>query len=102
LSQELQVIAKEGDPFYWSRYSSSASNRKFATTSKGYYVLGPKIMMRGDIICVLFGGKTPFCLRQQDDHYLLVGECYVHGLMNGEAMDMMDRGEVRKKMFKIR
>ena len=58
-------------------------------------------MKPGDIICVLFGGKMPFCLRPWGDCYLLVGECYVHGLMNGEAMKMMDRTELVEKVFEI-
>lgn len=60
--------------------------RAFAKTAKGYFVLGPKVMEVGDIVCVLFGGKTPFGLRPwADGQYLLVGEAYVHGLMKGEA-----------------
>jgi hypothetical protein len=34
----------------------------------------------------LVGGKMPFCLRPWGDQFLLVGECYVHGLMTGEAI----------------
>jgi hypothetical protein len=33
--------------------------------------------------------------------YLLVGECYVHGLMKGEAMDMLAQNELYKKGFDI-
>lgn len=29
---------------------------------------------------------TPFVINRDGDHYLLVGECYVLGLMDGEAM----------------
>ena len=73
----------------------------FARTEKGYYVLGPKVTQPGDIVCVLFGGKLPFCLRPLGDRYLLVGECYVHGLMNGEAMEMMERGNLAEGVFEI-
>ena len=38
LSSELQVLAKKGDLFHWSRSTSSASNRRFARTAKGYYM----------------------------------------------------------------
>ena len=86
----------------WSRAANGASkNRKFARTKMGYYVLGPKVMEEGDIVCVLFGGKMPFCLRPWSDQYLLVGECYVHGFMDGEAMEMMRRGEVLEKKFEL-
>jgi hypothetical protein len=55
--------------------------------------------MTGDIVCVLFGGKTPCCLRQADDRYILVGECYVHGLVNGEAIQFMDKGALNEKVL---
>ncbi|KAI1359640.1 heterokaryon incompatibility protein-domain-containing protein [Xylaria arbuscula] len=86
----------------WSRWATSASEgRIFAETENGYYVLGPAVVEAGDIVCVLFGSKVPFCLRPVDEYYLLVGECYVHGLMKGEAMDSLSRGEGSEKRFDI-
>ena len=102
LHQVAEKAAGEQKGEDWSRAANGASkNRKFARTEKGYYVLGPKVMEEGDIICVLFGGKLPFCLRPWRDQYLLVGECYVHGLMDGEAMVMMSRGDLSEKTFEI-
>lgn len=86
----------------WSRWATSASEgRIFARTRGGYYVLGPAAAEMGDVVCVLFGSKVPFCLRPIGKHYLLVGECYVHGLMKGEAMDMLAHNELREKAFDI-
>lgn len=87
VSQELWDVVAEQGPGKWSQAANGASsNRAFARTAKGYYVLGPKVMEVGDVVCVLFGGKMPFCLRPWGEgQYLLVGECYVHGLMKGEA-----------------
>ena len=36
---------------------------------------------------ILYGWKTPFVLRPVSEGYLLIGECYVHGLMHGEAIE---------------
>lgn len=86
----------------WSRWAASVvDGRRFAKTRSGYYVLGPVALEIGDVVCVLFGCKVPFCLRPMDGRYLLVGECYAHGLMKGEAMDMLSRGEVHQKTFDI-
>ena len=87
----------------WSRCAGGATeNRVFARTRKGYYVLGPKTTEPGDIVCVLYGGKLPFILRPWgESHYLLVGECYVHGLMHGEAMGMSKADEAVEKVFDI-
>lgn len=86
----------------WSRSANGVSkNRVFARTENGYYVLGPKVMEKRDIVCVLFGGKMPFCLRLWGDRHLLVGECYAHGLMNGEAIGPMDRQALKEKRFEL-
>uniref|UniRef100_L2FP84 Het domain-containing protein n=1 Tax=Colletotrichum fructicola (strain Nara gc5) TaxID=1213859 RepID=L2FP84_COLFN len=92
---KLQEWTSGGDAAKWARAANGAScNRKFARTRNGYYVLGPRVMKPGDVICVLLGGKMPFCLRPWGkNNYLLVGECYVHGIMNGEIIDGAKNGE---------
>ena len=42
----------------------------------------------GDKLCVIYGLPVPFVIRPDGDEYLLVGECYVQGVMDGEVMDM--------------
>ena len=34
------------------------------------------------------GADVPYILRACEDGYDLVGECYVQGIMDGEAMEM--------------
>lgn len=96
-------LERESDHDKWSRWAVSASEgRSFARTERGYYVLGPGALEAGDVVCVLFGGKVPFCLRPTSGgRYLLVGECYVHGLMTGEAMGMLGSGELCEKTFEV-
>ncbi|KND94197.1 Heterokaryon incompatibility protein 6, OR allele, partial [Tolypocladium ophioglossoides CBS 100239] len=91
------AAARAGDPFKWSREATLVSRyRRFGVTQRAvYYVMGPDRMDEGDAVVVLHGGRTPFVLRRQDggDWWVLVGECYVHGIMNGEALQMPDRQE---------
>ncbi len=96
-----EVDECERDGKNWSRWAVSVSEgRCFARTAKGYYVLGPAALEAGDVVCVLFGAKVPFCLRPiGGGRYLLVGECYVHGLMKGEAMGMLERDELHENVF---
>ncbi|RYP09262.1 hypothetical protein DL764_001389 [Monosporascus ibericus] len=104
ISPELRRLADKGDAQKWSRAATGASsNRRFARTTKGYYVMGPQAMEKGDIVCVLFGGKMPFCLRPclGSRYYLLVGECYVHGFMNGEAIAMLEKGVGCEDIFEV-
>ena len=49
--------------------------------------LGPSNMQPGDLICVFLGGPVPWVIRQDGEEYVLIGECYVYGLMDGEVMD---------------
>ncbi|KAI1736457.1 hypothetical protein F4680DRAFT_432206 [Xylaria scruposa] len=50
----------------------------------------PRGTQKGDFVCILFGCSVPLVLRQigsgDGGQYTLIGECYVHGKMDGEAM----------------
>jgi hypothetical protein len=86
----------------WSRLGQGAyKGRVFARTRKGYFLVGPPVVEAGDVICVLLGGKLPFCLRPVGAHHMLVGECYVYGLMKGEAIEMVERNELTAKVFDL-
>lgn len=71
------------------------------TVTRGLYVLAPTAVKEGDVLCVLFGGATPYILRRHGSSWLLVGECYVHGMMFGEGIEMIERGEVEEMSFDI-
>jgi hypothetical protein len=100
ISPELRAIAAGGNPLQWSHEATLVTrHRRFAVTTKGYFVIGPDSMVEGDALVVLYGGKTAFALRESCDGWILLGECYVHGLMNGEALDMEG---VEEETFSIR
>ncbi|KAH7236818.1 heterokaryon incompatibility protein-domain-containing protein [Fusarium redolens] len=62
-------------------------NRRFFRTEKGYMGLGPPDIQPGDAICVLLGGCVAYALRRSaDETWIYVGECYIHGIMDGEAV----------------
>jgi hypothetical protein len=71
VSPVLYDVAANGDYFKWSRAANGASShRTFTQIAKGYFVLGLKVLEVGDIVCVQFSGKVPFCLRLWGRHYL--------------------------------
>jgi hypothetical protein len=74
--------------------------RGFSQTRNGRLSIVPRHAHAGDVVCVFFGGDVPFILRE-DGHgpHRLVGEAYVHGHMDGEAIDMH---AVETREFKIR
>jgi len=75
------------------------NNRRLFATAQGYIGLGPCAMQEYDILCVLFGCLVPFVLRPSGERYRLVGECYVHGIMQGEAIQVLERGEYMEQEF---
>jgi hypothetical protein len=60
--------------------------KSFAVSSDGYLASVPISSLPGDLICVVMGAAVPFVLRPLHSGYQLIGECYVHGLMCGEAL----------------
>ncbi|KIW25724.1 uncharacterized protein PV07_08879 [Cladophialophora immunda] len=46
----------------------------------------PRETEDADLVCILLGCPTPFVLRRVQNHYRIVGCCYVHGFMDGEAL----------------
>lgn len=59
--------------------------RQFLITANGYLGLGHAQAKAGDEICLLSGCSVPVLLRPLEGGYLMVGEAYIHGIMNGEA-----------------
>jgi hypothetical protein len=73
--------------------------RQLFGTEKGYIGIGDITLEIGDLVCVLIGGKTPFILRPVvGGKYRFIGECYVHGIMFGEALE---EGLKREKVFTL-
>ena len=63
----------------------------FMITTNGYMGFCPSYAKVGDRICILFGGRRPYIIRQEPDVLRFIGQCYVHGLMDGEAMGIARR-----------
>lgn len=63
------------------------AGRKIMQGSGGYIGTVPQPTQEGDEICVLLGCHTPMVLRRvKDDIFRIVGECYVLGISEGEAL----------------
>jgi hypothetical protein len=77
------------------------SNRTLFVTMHGHLGMGPIEMQSGDQICILGGASMPFVLRKavSDDgepFHRLIGECYVDGIMDGEAVIAMNEQQFHR------
>jgi hypothetical protein len=68
--------------------------RRMFTTRDGFIGLGPQALQTGDCIALCKGGKVPYVLRKVPVGYELIGECYVHGIMQGERFEVQNCGEI--------
>jgi hypothetical protein len=78
------------------------TKRCLIATERGYLGIAPSWAKEGDEICVLFGGSVPLIIRERgggEGVHELVGECYVHGIMNGEAVDIEKMEHVEQRDF---
>jgi hypothetical protein len=102
---EIDLLRRESSNADWHEYELRAVNvlwhRSFFATDNGYMGLGPNALEVGDVVCVLFGGNVPFILRPKNGVYQLVGEAYVHGIMEGEAIKQWEAGELKEQTFEV-
>jgi hypothetical protein len=77
---------RKGSRLFAERVAFACSSRAFFVSRKGYIGLAPEFTMRGDLVCVFCGCDKPLIIRKIDNHYALVGDSYIYGLMDGEAL----------------
>ncbi|KAI0970422.1 heterokaryon incompatibility protein-domain-containing protein [Xylaria arbuscula] len=79
--------AEDGDGYRFElAFRNACEGRKFLLTDDGYVGLGPEIIEKEDLVCVLSGLVMPIILRPTDRGYRVIGEAYIHGIMFGEAL----------------
>ncbi len=66
--------------------------RRTVTTKRGYVGMVIETVEVGDAIAVLLGCSMLIVLRKAESNggqtkWRVVGECYIHGIMDGEAME---------------
>ncbi|RYP17233.1 hypothetical protein DL765_004618 [Monosporascus sp. GIB2] len=72
-----------------SRLASLADRRVFRT-ARGYIGLAPALAGAGDEVVLVKGAKVPLVLRPRGEARTLQGDCYVRGVMRGEAYNERD------------
>ena len=89
-----QEILSSAEKFIATMTATTADRRVFVTKG-GSLGQGPHLMEQGDLVCVINGLRVPFLLRRRvPEGYFLVGECYVDGVMFGEALSKGEEEEI--------
>lgn len=88
----LQVIERMQDVLCGRKFFSATSARLDGPAMIG---VGPGTMRQDDTIAILYGCSVPVILREmlstpEKYYYKLIGECYVHDYMDGQAFAHME------------
>jgi Heterokaryon incompatibility protein (HET) len=98
---ELTVDMNTNEPSFVFSLVSAILHRRFFITERGYIGMSSERIEVGDLVYVFSGGKSPLVLRTAESDastendemniedqplHTLVGDCYVHGIMDGEFM----------------
>lgn len=70
-------------------------------TRGGYVGIVPRGAKKGDIVSVLHGSAVPFLMSKSErrrDHYVHLGECYIHGIMHGQHGSFEDLEELEIRL----
>ena len=91
---------QDGDPI--ARVVDVLWGRRLMTTNEGHLGLASRATQQGDLVCILFGCDVPAILRlDESGTYSWIGEAYMHGIMEGQAMDWLDAERYVEKEFVI-
>lgn len=75
-------------------------NRCFIVTQNGHYGLALSTARGGDYSRTILGARAQFIARPITDlpgHYELIGEAYIHEMMEGEVVKMCDDGKFQER-----
>lgn len=112
IDEDLMAFAGMGDDmepeaarqFLQGNFAKYMMGRCFCITDSGSLGLGSGAMAHGDVVVVPYGCSTPVLLRpegyssengdgRRTQEYRFVGDVYIHGYMDGEAMEQGSREE---------
>ena len=108
-SADFQVAGRRMEEYFWKEVEPEKIDavhlrdalmqtdrvnlhRRLVTTERGHVGMALETVETTDVIAVLLGCSTSMVLRQAQGNsghlrWKVVGECYLHGIMNGEAME---------------
>jgi len=99
---KLRQLSNGRDPNEYAALAQNfCFNKSFIMTSAGRMGIGPYDTRAGDTVSVILGGGVPYIIRNQEAHWEFVGEVYMQGLMNGEAIGACEQGLKQEEILNI-
>jgi Heterokaryon incompatibility protein (HET) len=89
----------DGQCMFGIQYDPSKESSQLADGAIG--IAAPGVVEKGDLICLLLGCSTPLILRQVERRYKVVCAAYVENLMDGSAMEDLERGSFTLSTFEL-
>jgi hypothetical protein len=78
-------------------FSQWSQGRKFCITTRGYMGWVPTLTESSDRLVLLRGYRIPFAMRPWGNGWKILGDCYLHGAMEGALTDP----EIAASMLKV-
>ncbi len=88
----LVASASGSPPTYHVAIENSEAFRKtqICVTGHGYLCLVPVMTVKTDCVAIIAGYRMPVVLRPVGQYYELIGDCYIHGMMESQAFSLID------------
>jgi len=91
----------------YGAFDRSCKERRFMLTKRGFVGWAPDNMhgrnqcqtQVGDTICIIPGCSVPLVVRPLGDRWQVIGEAYVQGRMDGEALALLRSTECAERSF---
>jgi hypothetical protein len=99
VNARLSAIKAKSDDVEFQISAKAGHGSSLFVTEKGYLGMASVTLEVGDEAWALAGGHVPLILRPtgtSGDEFQLVGEAYIHGVMQGEAVSDVQEGDLRE------
>jgi hypothetical protein len=75
--------------------------RDLFVTENGDLGMAQDSILRGDLVCILFGCSIPIILRKVDGHFIYISDACVVGYMYGKGIEELETGKFQTETFEI-
>ncbi|KAG6361340.1 hypothetical protein INS49_009565 [Diaporthe citri] len=84
--------------FLQKNFGSKMMCRCLCITDEKRVGMGTGLMTQDDVVVVPLGCSTPVVLRREGDEYRFIGDVYIHGYMDGRAVEECNKDAVGKRV----